>query len=87
MAVVGGWGSVGEMVWLFGAGGGASSQGRGEDSCVYADSDEIGAVKVPKEHHAAVAAHQFRGWCLRFVLRDGYFAIVLVNPLVIIRLL
>ena len=31
MAVVGGWGSVGEMVWLFGAGGGASSQGRGEE--------------------------------------------------------
>ena len=58
-----------------------------KDSCVYTDSDEIGAVKVPKEHHAAVAAHQFRGWCLRFVLRDGYFAIVLVNPLVIIRLL
>ena len=58
-----------------------------KDSCVYADSDEIGAVKVPKEHHAAVAAHQFHGWCLKFVLRDGYFAIVLVNPLVVIRLL
>ena len=31
-----------------------------KDSCVYADSDEIGAVKVPKEHHAAVTAHKFQ---------------------------
>ena len=31
-----------------------------KDSCVYADSDEIGAVKVPKEHHAAVTAHEFQ---------------------------
>ena len=30
-----------------------------KNSCVYADSDEIGAVKVPKEHHAAVTAHEF----------------------------
>ena len=30
-----------------------------KDSCVNTNSDEIGAVKPPKEH-AAVAAHQFR---------------------------
>jgi hypothetical protein len=59
MAAAGGWGSVVEMVVAVAPEVVPPLKAVVKDSCVDADSDEIGAVKPPKEH-AAVAAHQFR---------------------------
>lgn len=59
LAAAGGWGSVGDMVVAVAPEVVPPLKAVVKDSCVDADSDEIGAVKPPKEH-AAVAAHQFR---------------------------
>ncbi|KXG20729.1 uncharacterized protein At2g39910 isoform X3 [Sorghum bicolor] len=59
MAAAGGWGSVVEMVVAVAPEVVPPLKAVVKDSCVDADSDEIGAVKPPKEH-VAVAAHQFR---------------------------
>lgn len=61
VAAAGGWGSVGEMVVAVAPEVVPPLKAVVKDSCVDVDvdSDEIGAVKPPKEH-AAVAAHQFR---------------------------
>ena len=49
-AVVGGWGSIREMVLEVVP----PLKAVVKDSCVNTNSDEIGAVKPPKEHHAAL---------------------------------
>ncbi|GJM97587.1 hypothetical protein PR202_ga14523 [Eleusine coracana subsp. coracana] len=59
MAAAGGWESVGEMVRAMMPEMVPPLKAVVKDSCVDAESDEIGASKPPKEH-AIVAAHQFR---------------------------
>ncbi|KAL6873847.1 hypothetical protein ACP4OV_013929 [Aristida adscensionis] len=59
LAAAGGWGGVGEMVAAVAPEVVPPLKAVVKETCVDAESDEIGAAKPPKEH-AVVAAHQFR---------------------------
>jgi TELO2-interacting protein 2 len=59
MVAAGGWDGVGEMVRAMMPEVVPALKDVVKESCVDAENDEIGAVKLPKEH-AIVAAHQFR---------------------------